>query len=186
MPQPANDFKSPITREWYNKAETFKPKPGVDYSWVFDYAKVRFNWACENGRYIDEKIVNLFRFNLAIAAGMGAVFSFLVSQDITLCRVSHWLLGLSILSLLISGTSLLGAFDPRDHLYPVEEETALLLIDRFNIDQDSRANMSLALNASTELERHSANDKGKYLRVAVLSSSLCVILFILGLFSLLL
>ena len=118
-----------ITAKWYGAADDFKPKIDRDYSWVWEYAKFRFEWACSNGRYIEDKAINLFKFLMAIAAGFGASVSFLVAQKAVLTPWSYRF-GLSaLLAWIISAISLFITFDPSDHLYPVEEEAALMCID---------------------------------------------------------
>jgi len=171
-----------ITKKWYGAAEDFKPKVDRDYSWVWEYAKFRFDWACSNGRYIEDKAMNLFKFLLAIAAGFGAAISFLVSQKVVLTPWSYGFGILALLALLASGVGLLITFDPSDHLYPIEEEAALMCIDAHSPDEDCHANMSLAMTASTEFERQASNKKAKWLRWGLAASCASIVLFILALF----
>jgi hypothetical protein len=54
-----------ITEKWYGAAGDFKPKTDRDYSWVWEYAKFRFEWAFNNGRYIGEKAISLLQHRAA-------------------------------------------------------------------------------------------------------------------------
>jgi len=171
-----------ITEKWYGAADDFKPKTKRDYLWVWEYSKFRFEWACSNGRYIEDKAINLFKFLMAIAAGFGALISFLVSQKAVLTPWSYGLGLLALLALVISGISLLITFDPSNHLYPIKEQAALECIDAHGPDEDCHGNMALAMTASIEFERQAINNKAKWLRIALGAACASIGLFIFALF----
>ena len=170
-----------ITKKWYGAAEHFNPKPDTDYSWVWEYAQFRFQWACGNSRYIEEKAMTLFKFVLAIFGGYGAVISFLVSHKVHL-TIWSCILGLpALLCLTGAGLTLFQIFDPSDHLAPIVEEAALTCIDDHASNQNCRANMSLAMAASTEFEMRASTEKATWLRRGLVLSCFSVVLFILAL-----
>jgi hypothetical protein len=173
------EFQSPITKEWYGKAQRFVPVEGINYGWVWDYAKFRFEWACGNGRYVEDKAMSLFKFLLTIVAFIGASISFLVAQHVTLTSASYVCGLLTVGTLALAAVCLLKTFDPADHLYPVEEEAALLCSS--NAKEDGRANMSLAMTASIEFERTSISGKAKWLKWGLGMACTSIILFILSL-----
>lgn len=171
-----------LTDKWYGAADRFEPQPDRDYSWVWDYAKFRFEWACKNSRYLEEKAITLFKFDLAIAGGFGAVISFLISQRLGLAFPCFALGILALLALTASAVALLMTFDPQDHLYPIEEEAALQCMAAHETNEDCRANLSLTMTASIEFERSASNKKAGWLRFGLGASCASIILFILALF----
>jgi hypothetical protein len=180
--QGRRNLMHPITDEWYGKADNYSPQPGKDYAWVLEYAKFRFEWACEKGRYIQEKAVTLFKLLLSLAAGVGAVFSFLISRGATFKLWGVGCAALGIASLVGAVAVLLLVFDPADHLYPIKEVAALEYIDRGALDQDARANLSLTLTASTEFERQATNRSARCLRVGIALAWSALFFFMFSLF----
>jgi hypothetical protein len=178
-----NPASHPITREWYGKAEEYQPKPGRKYDWVWDYAKFRFGLASDNQRYIENKIVTTFKLLLAVLAGYGTVFSFFVSQHVTLSKSAYGLGMASIVALVLSAVLLWKGFNPLDHLYPIKEEAALWCIDDHDEQQDCRANMSLAMTATIEVERQAASVKARWLTYGCWALGLSALLFIFALAS---
>ena len=169
------------TRKWYGAADRFEPLPDHNYSWVWEYAQFRFQWACGNSRYLEEKAITLFKLVLSIAGGYGAVISFLISRKVSLTFPCYALGIVALVALAASAVALLVAFDPLDHLYPIEEEAALDCIGAHEPNEDCKANMALAMTASIEFERIAANPKAKWLRLGLGASCASIVLFILAL-----
>jgi hypothetical protein len=173
----SNPKDNPITNEWYSKADAYHPKAGRDYGWVWDYSKFRLQLACGNQRYIEEKVITAFKLLLVILAGYGTVFSYFVSQKVIL-SVPSYLCGIgSVIVLIVAAVLMWHGFNPLDHLYPIKEEAALVCIDDHNSDQDCRANMSLAMTASIEVERRAIDEKAKWLKRGCVTLGVSVLLF---------
>ena len=172
----------PIADEWYGRADNYQPKPGAKYGWVWDYAKFRFEWACEKSRYIDEKSITVLKLLLALCSGIGAVLAFLISNRIQLQWPTYAFSLIAIVCLCLSGRRALRAFRPENHLYPINEEAALEYTDRNEVDADPMGNISLTLSASTEFERETTERKSRCLQRAIVYASWSIVLFILALF----
>jgi hypothetical protein len=170
------------TKEWYALANSYEAKEGRGYAWLLDYAKFRLQFTFGNGRYIEEKSLELFKVILAIAAVGWAAFSWLLSKGIVLAWPVEILISLSVLSLLASGALLLKAFSPSDRPVPLAEDVALRAIEKYESGDRAIGNFSLTLTASTERQSEITCEKGKQMRRALWFIYFAVAGFTLSLF----
>ena len=155
------------TKEWYALANSYEAKEGRSYGWLLDYAKFRLQFTFGNGRYIEEKSLELFKLILAIAAVGWAAFSWLQSKGTLLAWPVETLVSLSVLSLLASGALLLKAFGPSDRPVPLAEDVALRAIEKYESGDRAIGNFSLTLTASTERQSEVTCEKGRQMRRAL-------------------
>lgn len=156
-----------LTEKWYGLANSYEPLKGRSYGWVLDYAKFRLQFTFGNGRYIEEKSLELFKVVLAISAAGLAGFSWLLSKGTALAWPVEILIGLSVLSLLVSSVYLLQAFGPSDRPVPLAEDVALRAIDKYESGDEAIGNFCLTLTASTEYQSQITCEKGRRLRRAL-------------------
>ena len=170
------------TEKWYALANSYEAKEGRSYAWLLDYAKFRLQFTFGNGRYIEEKSLELFKVILAIAAVGWAAFSWLLSKGIVPAWPVEILVGLSVLSLLVSGYFLLRAFGPSDRPVPLAEDVALRAIEKYESGDRAIGNFSLTLTASTERQSEITCEKGRQMRRALCLIYLAVAGLTLSLF----
>lgn len=156
-----------ITEKWYAMANSYKPKEGRSYGWVLDYAKFRLQFTFGNGRYIEEKSLELFKIVLAISAAGWAAFSWLMSKGVTLAWPVALLIGLSVISLVLASFYLLQAFGPSDRPVPLTEDVALRAIEQCEPGDGAIGIFCLTLTASTEYQSQLTCDKGRRMRRAL-------------------
>jgi hypothetical protein len=152
---------------WYAMANSYEPKQGRSYGWVLDYAKFRLQFTIGNGRYIEEKSLELFKIVLGISAAGWAAFSWLLSKGMVLAWAVELLICLSVVSLLVSGVYLLDAFGPSDRPVPLAEDVALRAIEQCEPGDGAIGIFSLTLAASTEYQSQLTSEKGKRMRRAL-------------------
>jgi hypothetical protein len=173
--------KERITKEWYKTIKRFEPIEGAQYSWIWDYAKYRLEWAFEKTRYVEEKSLSLLKLVLAISAGSWAVFTFLATKNLSMGVWSKNFAYLAICCLAASGVFCLMAAWPSEHVYPQSEDKAIECANLYKRDDAARASFALIIGDSSEQERLVTAKKAKLVNIGAGFVLVAVIAFTLSL-----
>jgi hypothetical protein len=173
--------KDRVTREWYDVINSFEPAEGADYSWIWDYARYRLEWAFEKTRYVEEKSQSLLKLVLAISAGSWVVFSALLttSRPMSLCSAIFAIFAL--VCLMVSGYFCLQAASPSDHVYPRGEDKAIQYASLYKSADAAKGRFALAIGDSSEQERFLTYEKGILVKRGAILAFVAVIMFSLSL-----
>jgi hypothetical protein len=170
-----------ITKEWYETINAFEPVEGADYSWVWEYAKYRFEWAFEKTRYVEEKGRSLLKLVLVMGSGSWAVFLVLLNSSRPLGLWS-WVFAISALvCLVVSGCFCVKAASPSDHYYPRGEDKAIQYVNFYKSEGVAKGRFALAIGDSSEQERFLTYEKGMLVKRGAIFAFVAVILFGLSL-----
>jgi hypothetical protein len=158
-------YKSQITEEWYEKANAFVPKKGIEYDWVWDYAKFRFSWAEERVQRVDSKAIEFLKVIIVSIAGFWPVIKFLLPRVGAMHpEITAAFIILSCLSLVIAGFFALLAYSPKNRLLPISEDVALSCADEHENKSEAMAKFCQVLAASTEYQLDTAARYGKSIK----------------------
>jgi len=175
--------KKKITEEWYNTINKYTPINGIAYTWIFDYAKFRLEWAVEKTRYVEEKGQALLRLVLVISAAAWAVFSAIIAtQKSITCGATVFSLA-ALLCLLISAYFTIQAVSPVDHVYPRGEDKAIGYANFYKDSEAAKGRLALLLGDSSEQERLLTIEKAAQINHGVVFALAAVIAFSLALFA---
>jgi hypothetical protein len=170
-----------VTEEWYEAIKKFEPVEGADYSWIWDYARYRFEWAFEKTRYVEEKSHSLLKVVLAISAGSWAVFSVLLTSNRPMGLYSAFFAISALVCLVASGYFCLQAASPSDHIYPRGEDKAIQYANVYKSGDAARGRFALIFGDSSEQERFVTYEKGMLVNKGALLAFAAVIAFSLSL-----
>jgi len=164
----SDHYQSPITEQWFSKANAYKPKEGTDYGWVWDYAKFRFAWAADRARGVDNKALEFIKLIAIAFAGFWPTIKLLSPASPHHPRVTLIFIVLSYAFLALAGAFALWSYFPKKRMVPVTEEAALVCADNYKNSAEAVAKFCQTLSASTEFQLDIATRYGRFLKWSVL------------------
>jgi hypothetical protein len=156
----SGEYKFPITKKWFDKANLHSPVPGREYEWVWDYAQMRFATAEQARRQVEDKSLMTLKFASIIAAGAWAVFVFVGSRGDGFSFCVKVFASIACLCLVAAALLAVLAFAPGQHVLPIDEEAALECVETLPTKDEAIGKFCMGLTASTERENELVSKKG--------------------------
>ena len=160
-------YQSPITKKWFSKANAYVPKKGVDYNWVWEYAKFRLAWATDRVQLVDSKALEFIKVIIVAFAAFWTAIKLLSPSSSTVHpRLTMLFMVLSYFSLFLSGVFALWAYSPKKRLLPVAEDAALACADKYEDSSEAIAKFCQTLSAAVEYETDIAARHGNRIKTS--------------------